>query len=335
MVTEEVSLVIENPTEGEFLKKIHWNKEQFIELVASITEQYDGITYTEEQIKDAKSDRAKLNAMKKAISDRRIQVKKELMAPYEQFESEVKEVVALIDKPISMIDSQIKEYEESVKREKKEKLKLYFNEISADLDDILTFDKVFDQRYLNATVSLNKAKADINEKVERVKTDLNTLNSLDSEYRMFARDVYVKTLDMSKAMAEISRLQELKKKEEERIRREEEAEAVRKTSETKADETVSESAESVSKSEESVQNLVENAQKPTESVQKDAESVTAPQENADQVASIDVPETSTPVAEDDTKQYKASFTVYGTKAEIMGLKQYMIEHKIKFGKVEK
>lgn len=63
----------------------------------------------------------------------------------------------------------------------------YFEEIVLDLEGVLTFDRVFDQRYLNATVSLNKAKTDIRGKVDRVKTDLNTLDSLDAEYRMFAR----------------------------------------------------------------------------------------------------------------------------------------------------
>ena len=185
-MADELSLVIKNPNEGEFLKHIEWNKEQFMELVASMTEQYEGMTYTDEQIKIAKSDRATLNAMKKAISDRRIQVKKAVMEPYTKFEAEVAEVVALIDKPIAMIDSQIKEYDERVKNEKKHALKEYFEEIAADLEGVLTFDRVFDQRYLNATVSLSKAKTDIKDKVERVNTDLNTLDSLDAEYRMFA-----------------------------------------------------------------------------------------------------------------------------------------------------
>lgn len=242
-MADELSLVIKNPNEGEFLKHIEWNKEQFMELVASMTEQYEGVTYTDEQIKIAKSDRATLNAMKKAISDRRIQVKKAVMEPYTKFETEVAEVVALIDKPIAMIDSQIKEYDERVKNEKKQALKEYFEEIAADLEGVLTFDRVFDQRYLNATVSLSKAKTDIKDKVERVNTDLNTLDSLDAEYRMFARDVYVRTLDMSQAMAEISRLQELKKQEEERSRQQEEA--ARKAAEAEAAENASETAESV------------------------------------------------------------------------------------------
>ena len=332
-MVEELSLVIKNPTEGEFLKHIEWNKEQFMELVASMTEQYEGVTYTDEQIKIAKSDRATLNAMKKAISDRRIQVKKAVMEPYTKFETEVAEVVALIDKPIAMIDSQIKEYDERVKNEKKQALKEYFEEIAADLEGVLTFDRVFDQRYLNATVSLSKAKTDIKDKVERVNTDLNTLDSLDAEYRMFARDVYVRTLDVSQAMAEISRLQELKKQEEERSRQQEEA--ARKAAEAEAAENASETAESVPEPKKNEQIPEESVTKPDENVSNEAESVIKTEESESPAASIDVPDTSVAVPEKDTKQYKASFTVYGTKAEIMGLKQYMIEHKIKFGKVEK
>lgn len=101
---EELSLVISQPDEGKFLQKIGWNKEQIMNAVAEITKQYTGLTYTEEQMQDAKKDRATLNAMRKDISDRRIQVKKALMAPYEAFEAEVKEVVAMIDEPIAMID---------------------------------------------------------------------------------------------------------------------------------------------------------------------------------------------------------------------------------------
>ena len=304
-------------------------------MVESITTQYEGLTYTDEQIKEAKSDRATLNAIKKAISDRRIQVKKAIMEPYTQFEKEVAEVVALIDKPITMIDSRIKEHDKHVKNEKKQALKEYFEEITSDSDDILTFDKVFDQQYLNATVSLNKAKMDIKSKVDRVNIDLNTLNSIDSEYRMLARDIYMKAFDMSEAMAEIIRLQELKKREEERNRKEKETIVARTAAEEKAVAPVLEPTETMRKTEEDLQKPVENVIKMAEIVHKPSSNVIEPEEAVRSAAFIDVPETSAVAPVKDTKQYKASFTVYGTKAEIMGLKQYMIEHKIKFGKVEK
>ena len=346
-MADELSLVIENPHEGEFLKHIDWNKEEFMELVASITEQYEGLTYTEDQMKSAKADRAKLNAMKKAISDRRIQVKKAVMEPYTKFEAEVSEVTALIDKPIAMIDGQIKEYEDRTKEEKKAALKKHFEEIASDLEGILTFDRVFDQRYLNVSVSLNKAKADIQEKVDRVHTDLRSLEGFcEEKYLTIAKDAYIRTLNVSDALAEARRLQEFDRKaEEERLRREEEAEEARlaaeaKAAAAKADET--KTAESVTETPENVTKEAENVTEPAKSVSEPIENVT---EQAEVIPpaipvgpSIDTPDTSAgskKAVEADSKPCKASFTVYGTKAQIMALREYMVQHNIKFGKVEK
>lgn len=346
-MAEELSLVIVNPHEGEFLKHIDWNKEEFMELVASITEQYAGLTYTEDQMKAAKADRAKLNAMKKAISDHRIRVKKAVMEPYTQFEAEVSEVTALIDKPIAMIDGQIKEYEDRTKEEKKAELKKHFEEIAADLEGILTFDRVFDQRYLNVSVSLNKAKADIQEKVDRVHTDLRSLESFcEEKYLTIAKDAYIRTLNVSSALAEARRLQEFDRKaEEERLRREEEAEKARLAAEVKAAEAKAaetKAAESVTETPENVTKEAENVTEPAKSVSKPIENVTEKAEVIPPATpvgpSIDTPDTSVvskKAMEEDSKPCKASFTVYGTKAQIMALREYMVQHNIKFGKVEK
>ena len=339
-MAEELSLVIENPHEGEFLKHIDWNKEEFMELVASITEQYEGLTYTEDQMKAAKADRARLNAMKKAISDRRIQVKKAVMEPYTKFEAEVSEVTALIDKPIAMIDGQIKEYEDRTKEEKKAALKKHFEEIAADLEGILTFDRVFDQRYLNVSVSLNKAKADIQEKVDRVHTDLRSLEGFcEEKYLTIAKDAYIRTLNVSDALAEARRLQEFDRKaEKERLRREEEAEEARLAAEAAEAKT----AESVTETSENVTKEAENVTEPAKSVSEPIENVTEQAEVIPPAApvgpSIDTPDTSAgskKAVEADSKPCKASFTVYGTKAQIMALREYMVQHNIKFGKVEK
>lgn len=342
-MAEELSLVISNPNEGEFLKMIDWNKEEFMELVASITEQYKGLTYTEDQMKAAKTDRARLNGMKKAISDRRIEVKNAVMAPYTQFENEVKEVVALIEKPISLIDGQIKEYEESNKKEKRQKLMEHFKDAASALDGILTFDMIFDQRYLNASISLKKAKEDIDERITQFKTDLRTIETMcEEKYHTIVKDYYMKSLNISKALEEARRMKELDRKLEEEKQRKEEArikaeeaeakanEADTKTADaaTKTAETVTETAETVTETHESVSKEVENAIKPVENVTDEVKSVVSSPAGSATVTDPFVPQ-------EDTKQYKASFTVYGTKAQIMALKQYMNDSNIRFGKVEK
>lgn len=335
-MAEELSLVISNPNEGEFLKMIDWNKDEFMELVASITEQYKGLTYTEDQMKAAKTDRARLNSMKKAISDRRIEVKNAVMAPYTQFENEVKEVVALIEEPISLIDGQIKEYEESSKKEKRQKLMEHFKDVASNLDGILTFDMIFDQRYLNASISLKKAKEDIDERINQFKTDLRTIETMcEEKYHTIVKDYYMKSQNISKALEEARRMKELDRKlEEDKQRKEEarikaeEAESKAKEAATRTAETVTETAETVTETHESVSKEVENAIKPVENVTDEVKSVVSPP-----AGSVTV--TDPFVSQEDTKQYKASFTVYGTKAQIMALKQYMNYSNIKFGKVEK
>ena len=86
----------------------------------------------------------------------------------------------------------------------------------------------------------------------------------------------------------------------------------------------------------------ENVQEQVESVPKVAESVSIPAENVPRQPES-VPEQSKdaqvvdPFADKDTdtKIYKASFTIRGTKAQILSVKEFMIKNNIQFGKVEK
>ena len=76
----------------------------------------------------------------------------------------------------------------------------------------MPFSKVFDQRYLNKTCKLEAAIADVQKKIEQVKTDLETIESVCGKYKLNAKDIYVRTLDLSKAMAEEKRLKDLEEK---------------------------------------------------------------------------------------------------------------------------
>lgn len=124
----EIRLV--NPTEDGFLQRIDWNKAELEENVRSIVAAYQGLVYTEDTVSDAKNDRAALRKLLNEIEDRRKLVKKKCMEPYEVFESDLKDVTALIKEQISIIDGQVKEYENSVKEEKKARLQdVYAEEI--------------------------------------------------------------------------------------------------------------------------------------------------------------------------------------------------------------
>ena len=224
----EMEFRLINPTEGNFLTKIVWNKEELEAAIRAKIAAYTNVVYTEENMKQAKDDRAELNKLIKAIEERRKKVKEIINKPYADFEAELKELLALIQEPVAIIDGQIKGYENQQKEEKKQKLMEVWQEAIGELADVLPFDKVFDQRYLNATYALSKASGEIKEKVERFKTDLETIDSLDSKYKLNAKDVYIKTLDLSKALAENKRLVELEQRMEAERKRKEEEEAIRR-----------------------------------------------------------------------------------------------------------
>ena len=348
MAVEELGLVISNPTEGNFLKQIGWNKTEIMELVSGAVKFYENIAYTDEDMKDAKADRAKLNNMKKAISARRIEIKKAVMAPYDQFEAEVKEVVALIDKPIELIDAQIKAYEDKQKADKKQKLIDFFEQNNEH--SFVTFDMVFDSRYLNVSVSLKKATDDIRQKLERVATDIRSLEAFASEkYRSVAMDVYTKTLNLGEALAEDKRLIEIDRKIEKEILRKKEEEDRRKEAEAlkavKAAEIVQPVVQTADEKDSDVDDTATvkrnckgcmgaehddckhcdvnskkdgNVHDPSEDAHYEPENVQKSIENA----------------QNQQKMYRASFMIRGTYEQIMAVKQFMIDNGIQFGKVE-
>lgn len=335
---EELSLVINQPSKGEFLQEIGWNKEQIKNHVIEILKQYTGVTYTEEQLQDAKKDRAILNALRKDLSDRRIQVKKALMTPYEVFEAEVKEVIAMIDKPISMIDEQISEYEERVKQDKKAELSDYFKENIGNLEDVLTFDMIFNVKWLNKTASIKLCKDEISQEITKTETDIKFIDTMIPEkYREYAKDYYFRNKrNMSSVLNEVGRMKEVdrKKEEEEKRQREEreEAERLRKAQEE------AEAAER-----EKIKRLQEEAE--TEKIinqtnvfetdipgEKLSEEKDSEENNNIQTQPQN---TSNESVQDDKKIYKSSFTIRGTKAQILAVKDFMIANNIEFGKVER
>ena len=86
--------------------------------LSEIAAKYEGVVVTESTVPLAKKDLAELRKVVKEIEDRRKSVKKEWNKPYVEFETEVKAALEIINKPIEVIDSQIKDFEAQRKAEK-------------------------------------------------------------------------------------------------------------------------------------------------------------------------------------------------------------------------
>lgn len=207
-----MELRILSPMEDGFVKKIEWNNEELKEAISAKVQDYKGLQYTEETIKEAKKDKATLNKLRDAIETERKRIKKQCMAPYELFEKQVKEVLAIIDEPIHLIDSQIKEVEEQRRLEKKQKVLEIYEENIGNLKGILPFAKVFKNEYLNVSKSLKSIAEEITALISKVNQDMDVIEELDTKYELQVKDMYVKTLDLSMALRENARLEEVERK---------------------------------------------------------------------------------------------------------------------------
>lgn len=207
-----MELVIYKPTEDQFVKSIDFNFGELKQEMTAALAKYNGLVYTDESIKDAKTDRATLNKFKDALENKRKEIKKQCLEPYEAFEKKIKELTALVDKPILAIDAQVKSFEQAQKDEKKATIRAFYDDHIGDLAALLPFDKIFNEKWLNATVKIAESQESIMQTIGRVSSDLRTIANIKSEFELQVKDTYLQTLDLSSALNEGARLEQQKAK---------------------------------------------------------------------------------------------------------------------------
>lgn len=149
--------------------------------IKSSIEHYNYLVVTEDAIRDAKSDRAKLNKLKKAISDQRIAAKNKCYEFCSQFEAQCKSLEYMTDEPVQAIDKQIKAFENAEKERKYQDLQDYFNSIECR-PEWLELDRIISPKWANKTVSLDLLKKGIDAEIKRINSDLEKLNEVYDEY---------------------------------------------------------------------------------------------------------------------------------------------------------
>ena len=194
-------------------ERIEFNYEELKNEIVSLAGKYTGIAYTEDQIKEAKADKAKLTKLKKAMNDERIRLERDYMAPFTEFKDQVNDLIKIVDGPIKEIDGQLKRYEEDRKARKEEEI---LHSIAPE--------KLFSSKWLNATYSMAAIKGEIDVAVDQIRENLDTLNGLE-EFSINAVLVYQDTLSLPAALAEVKRQKNIRAMNEEAERRRAEREA--------------------------------------------------------------------------------------------------------------
>ena len=207
---KEVNMELE-VKEYQLPAEIKFNFEELKQEVIAKCSLYESMVYTEDQIKDAKADKASLNKLKKALNDERLRLEREYMKPFESFKSQVKELCTLIDKPVALIDKQITAAEDKRKADKRVEIGSYF--VTLERPEWLKLERIFNEKWLNTTYKMQDITAELDMTVTMINNNVTTLNALP-EFGFEALEEYKRTLDFNKALLEGQRLVDIQKRKE-------------------------------------------------------------------------------------------------------------------------
>ena len=206
--------------------------ENFDEIKSALTEQmeiYKNLDVTEDTVKESKKDIATLRKIRKAVDDRRKEIKAAYMDPYNGLDRQVKELTALIDEPISIISAKNDVFEQKRIEEKRVHIKNLWDEnIKIPGTDISVF---YNPSWENVTTTDASIKSDISQLNVNYESGVQTLKAFEdvgeAEIEQAIKVFVSNKLDLSKAVIEIHHFREHKKMMEEQAKRDAEREAER------------------------------------------------------------------------------------------------------------
>lgn len=206
-----MEIQILTPTQAQPLPPIQWNYAEVKAWIEDGLARYKGVVYGETQIAEAKKDRAALNKLVQALDAKRKEMNALYLRPYEEFEAQVKELIAMVKDQAAAIDTQVKAYDDRRREEKLEKIKteLYTPMIDG-LGDLVPYEKLHDPRWLNVSCSVSTIGTEMAQKIERIVSGLDAIDklNLDAALTEQAKVTFLKDFNLAAAIKETERILE-------------------------------------------------------------------------------------------------------------------------------
>lgn len=204
-----MELQIISPKPGQKFPTIKWNNEELKQEIQAAMADYQNIVVTPETEKDSKALRAKLNKLRTAIETARKDMKGRVMEPLKLFEAQVKEVEQPIDTAIGNLDGQLAEIKTMKQERKRKEIEERFE--SGQFPEWLTLEQLWDDKWLNASVTINQIISDMDEKVRVINGNLLTIAALP-EFAFEAEQIYKQSLDFGEAVRRAKEMSEIAKR---------------------------------------------------------------------------------------------------------------------------
>ena len=203
---------------------INANFDEVKEALTEMLAPYKAQVVTEETIREAKNDKAKINKVIKNLESYRKSVKNSVLQPYTLFEEKCKALTGMCKEAVDNIDSQIKVFDDREKEQKISALNTYFYAQPNEFPEYATWDAVYKKAWENKSYRASDARADIDNFIRQTALDVKVLMTINQKWQSYLLAEYKANHDLNACLAINERY---KKAEEEEAKRQSLAEQQR------------------------------------------------------------------------------------------------------------
>ena len=199
--------------------EIESNMKEVKGYVEELNDYYKNINFTEETMKEAKDEKAKVNKFKTQVAEYRKNIVAEYNKPIKIFEDTAKETEKLLTDTYNTINQQVAIYEGKLKKEKEEEVRNYFEEYKESLNiDFISFEDT--KIKVNLSDSKTSLKKQAKDFIDKVNMDLATIalqryrDEILVEYKQngfILNNAITTVLNRQKAIEETKKKEEEKK----------------------------------------------------------------------------------------------------------------------------
>jgi DNA polymerase III epsilon subunit family exonuclease len=167
-------------------------------VLTAMLSRYQGMVYTESMLPAAKADKTELFRLRTEIDNRRKEIKRAYLAPYNDFEAQVKELLAMVDAPLSEVKTFLSEMEAREKEAKRQEIETYFFQNCAALGalagQVLNSPAFFDSKWLNKSTAAKTWKTAVDSKITAAARDLQSIQAAAGPHAGAMTAKYLETL---------------------------------------------------------------------------------------------------------------------------------------------
>lgn len=206
--------ILKNEIEAKItgVAKVEDNILEAKEYALELKDYYSKLIFTDEQINEAKGERASINKVVKKIADYRKDIVAEFKKPIETFEVTAKETERILKETADFVDVQVKNFENKEKEEKRKKIEELYNNHIEELSDVININQLFNDKWLNKGTTLQSIENELESKLNDIKSGLKAIEELHSEFELEIKNTYLQDFDLSKAIFKNNQLKEQNEK---------------------------------------------------------------------------------------------------------------------------